>query len=443
MFFRTEKGIIFAYFFTIIVSGTLFLILPVSWKGENPLPVIDALFTSVSAVCVTGLITVDTALYSRFGQLVIAILIQLGGLGIISFSSLYIVIPSKGMSLKGSRLVREYYLDSVEYEPEDIVKQIIFFTFIIELIGMALLYYVFSREGVDNPLFASFFHSVSAFCNAGFSTFTNSLENYKFDTLLNITVMFLITSGGLGFVLIRDIIKTYSLKKRHLAIHTKIVLLMSLCLILSAASIFFFAESENMFSGMRLKDRVLISLFNAVTPRTAGFNTVPLNELSLVSKLTILPLMFIGAAPGSIAGGIKVTTFFIVIIVMFRKMDINRNIAVFRRNIRSETIFKAFIFIIKASVILFFCIFLLSLTEYAVSNNDSISLFDIIFECFSAFGTVGLSLGITGILSIPGKLVIILTMLFGRFGLLVMAMDIFKTTGLKGIDYPDEEVLIG
>jgi trk system potassium uptake protein TrkH len=439
----TEKRILLTYFFSIILLGAAILLLPVSWNGETPISKIDAFFTSVSAVCVTGLITVDTALFSRFGQFVIAILIQLGGLGIISFSSLYLVIPSRGLSLKGGRLIRAYYLDSVEYEPLDIIKQIVFITLVTELAGMALLYYVFKNSGVNNPFFVSFFHTISAFCNAGFSTFSNSLEDYRFNTVLNITVMFLIIMGGLGFVLMRDLIKTATMKNRHLSIHTKIVLFVSLLLIILSASVLFFSESDNILAGMKIKDRLVISFFQAVTPRTAGFNTIPINNLGLISKLTIIPLMFIGAAPGSIAGGVKVTTFFIVMLVLFRKMDTNKNITVFKRNITSDTILKALVFIVKAAAILFLSIFLLSISEFYIADQKGISLFEIIFECFSAFGTVGLSLGITGSLSFLGKTIIISTMLMGRFGLLIIAMNIFKTDHNITVDYPDEEVLIG
>ena len=443
MHFKTERAIILTYFFSVIAAGTLLLSLPSSWSGTVPLKPVDALFTSVSAVCVTGLITVDTALFSGFGQTVILLLIQFGGLGIISFSSLYLVIPSKGLSLKGSRLVKEYYLDAVEYEPEYIIRQIIIFTFAIETAGMLLLYPVFKKAGTASPLFTALFHSVSAFCNAGFSTFSNSLESFKNNSVLNLTVIFLIISGGLGFVLIRDILKTSASGKKHLAIHTKIVLLVTVFLILTTSVFFFFAESRSILEGRNTKEKILISLFQSVSPRTAGFNTIPLNDLSLPSKLIILPLMFIGAAPGSTAGGIKVTTFFIIALALFKKMDRNKNISIFRRNIKSETIFRAFIFVLKASAILFMFIMLLSLSEYFMAENIKMTLMDIVFECFSAFGTVGLSLGITSSLTVAGKLIIIAAMLTGRFGLLIIAMDIFKTGHMDKVDYPEEEVLIG
>ncbi len=444
MIIKTEQNIILLYFLSLIATGTLLLKLPGSWSGQNNLELVDAFFTSASAVCVTGLITVDTARFSGFGQLVIAALIQLGGLGLISFSSFYLVLRSKGPSIKGGKIIQEYFLDSIEYEPLDIVKQIIMMTVTVELIGAVFLYQVFKYENIDNPVFTSVFHSISAFCNAGFSTFPNSLENYSGNFIINITVMILIISGGIGFVVFRDILKTLLRvnRKKHLTVHSKIVLLTSLLLILTGAFLLFFIENANYFAERNLREKILISFFHSVTSRTAGFNTVPVNDLNIASQLTIIPLMFIGGSPGSIAGGIKVTTFFIIILILVRDMDDRKNITIFKRNIPAGTIFKALIFTLKAFSLLVLGIFLLTISEHFF-NPRHLTLIEIIFECFSAFGTVGLSLGITQYLSVNGKLIIIFIMLCGRFGLLIIAMNIFQKNRKLKIDYPEEEVLIG
>ncbi len=440
---KTETGIILTYFLSLIIFGTALLLIPCSWNGAGRLEIIDAFFTSASAVCVTGLITVDTSLFSIFGQSVIAFLIQSGGLGLISFSSFYLVIPSGRPSLKGSRIIREYYLDSIEYEPSDIVKQILFMTFSIEITGAVLLYFQFLKNGVRNPIFVSVFHSISAFCNAGFSTFPDSFERYRGNAVVNITVMLLIISGGIGFVVFRDIVKKTLNRKRHLAVHTKMVLLSSSILVVAGASVIFIIESARYLAGATPGEKILSSFFQSVTARTAGFNTVPISELNIVSQITLIPLMFIGGAPGSISGGIKVTTFLIILLVIFRQMDERKNITVFMRNIPSATIFKALVFMIKAFSILSTQIFFLALSEQFFNPSAEFTVMEIVFECFSAFGTVGLSLGITPFLSVPGKLIIIMIMFTGRFGLILIVMNLFRKKKNIQYDYPKEEVLIG
>ncbi len=440
---RSETSIILIYFLSLIFLGTVFLYMPFSWNGGGRLGVIDAFFTSASAVCVTGLITVDTSLYSQFGQSVILLLIQSGGLGLISFSSFYLVIPSGKPSIKGSRIIREYYLDSVEYEPFDIIKQILLMTFSIEAAGAFILYFQFLKVGVENTFFVSVFHSVSAFCNAGFSTFSNSFENYWLNPAVNITVMLLIISGGIGFVVFRDIVRKIINKKRHLTVHSKIVLLSSLILIISGAAVLYFMENERSLSGVSLGGKVLVSFFHSVTARTAGFNTVPVDHLNIVSQMILIPLMFIGGAPGSISGGIKVTTFFIILLAILRQMDERKNLILFRRKIPSSTIYKALIYLVKAFSILCCDILLLALSEHYFGSSMKFTIMEMVFECFSAFGTVGLSLGITPYLSVPGKIVIILIMFTGRFGLLLILMNLFGKKSNNQFDYPVEEVLIG
>ena len=440
---RTETEIIVSYFFSLIFLGTFLLMLPFSWAGKEKLELVDAFFTSASAVCVTGLVTVDTSLYSRFGQGVIIFLIQTGGLGLISFSSFYLVIPFKKPSMKGSRLIRGYYLDSIEYEPFDIIKQIILMTFSVEAIGVFFLYFQFLEAGVENPFFVSLFHSVSAFCNAGFSTFPDSFENYRNNPVVNATVMLLIILGGIGFVVFRDIVKKILNRKRHLAVHSKLVITATSILIMAGAAVFFAVESSYLLEGSGLREKILVSFFQSVTTRTAGFNTVVIREMNIVSQMVMIPLMFIGGAPGSIAGGIKVTTFSVLFFVIVRRMDERKNITVFKRNIPSPTIFRALVFIIKAFSILCGGIFIFALSENYFNPQASFTVMEIIFECFSAFGTVGLSLGITGSLSIPGKLIIILIMVTGRFGLLIVVMNLFSKKRNIQYDYPNEEILIG
>ena len=297
---RSEKLILFAYFIILIIVGTILLEFPFAWEGNHRLSFIDALFTATSATCVTGLITVDTSQFSLFGKIIILLLIQTGGMGIISFTTMYLALPSKRISFKNRKVIREYYLDSVETDPKDIIKQIIFFTLLIEAVGALLLF--------------SVFHSISAFCNAGFSLFSKNLEGYTRTPLINITIMILIIMGGLGFVVLRDLAKRIGNRKKTLTVHTKIMITCTVTLIVMAAIFFFIIENNHAYKSLNLGEKIMASVFQAITPRTAGFDTVAQNTLSAPSKYITLPLMFIGGGSGSAAGGIKVTTFFIVLI---------------------------------------------------------------------------------------------------------------------------------
>jgi len=440
---RSEKLILFGYFIIMIIIGTILLELPFAWKGEKGLDFIDAFFTATSATCVTGLITVDIAAFSLFGKIVILLLIQAGGLGIISFTTMYLALPSKRISLKSRKVIREYYLDSVETEPKHIIKQIILITLLIEIIGAALLYIGFMGNVTDHPILFSVFHAVSAFCNAGFSLFSNNLEGYARTPLINITIMLLIIMGGFGFVALRDIAKRIGRKKKKLTVHSRIMIVCTLTLIISAALLFFIIEYNNAYKELTMNEKIMASLFQAITPRTAGFNTVTQSSLSASSKFITLPLMFIGGGSGSAAGGIKVTTFFIVFIAVIWRTRRRGSLVLFKKEIASGKVFSAIVLFTKALLIVSLCILLLTITELSLQPSGNKDFFKIVFESFSAFGTVGLSLGITSSLSLLGKIVIICTMFAGRVGLISMAMP--QTIGPADhlIEYPKGEVLLG
>ncbi len=438
---------LFAYFITLIIFGTILLILPISWAGEGRLKLIDAAFTAASAVCVTGLITVQTADYSIWGKIVILFLIQFGGLGIISFTTIYLAIPARRISLKRRNEVQEYYLSSVETDPKKIIRQIVLFTFVIELAGTLLLLKPFSLNIKSGLFFVSLFHSVSAFCNAGFSLFKNSLEDYAGAAQVNITIMLLIVFGGLGFVVLQDIKRKMFGEKRRITLHTKIVFLMTVSLIFTGAVFYYIFEYNTAFKGFNQGGKIMAALFQSVTTRTAGFNSVTEAFLTAPSKLVTLLFMFIGGSPGSIAGGIKVTTFFIVLIVTLHGTDSRGEVRVFDQKISAGNLSRAQTFAIKAVSILFVSIFLLTITELLNTKGNTgfpagKNFFSIVFESFSAFGTVGLSLGLTPHLSLPGKIVIMLTMFAGRVGLISMAMPRRQKYSEYLVDYPRGEVLI-
>ncbi|TFG64259.1 MAG: potassium transporter [Spirochaetales bacterium] len=438
----TQKTYLLVYFIGLMIFGCALLYLPVSFRGPERLTIIDALFTSVSAVCVTGLITVDTALYTTFGKLVILFLIQSGGLGIITFSTLYLATPRRKISLASAGMIKTYYLDSVEYKARNIVREIIITTFLIELAGSLVLFAAFRKTVPQHTYFTALFHSVSAFCNAGFSLFSSNLEAYAANVPVLLVIPALIFTGGIGFVVIRDCTKRVSREKKHLSLHSKLALSVSAALIAAGTLAYLILESRGAFKGMPFGLKFLNAFFQAVTDRTAGFDTINQAALSVPSKVLTLPLMFIGGSPGSISGGIKVTTFFLIIGAALKSRSQEGELAVFNRNVPPQRISQAQLFFIKALIILFSCIFLLTITEN-IFNASHPSFIEIVFESFSAFGTVGLSLGITAGLSAAGKIVIILTMFAGRVGLILIAIPGSLSMLDKKVDYPEGEVLIG
>ncbi len=441
MRFSSEKLVLFAYFSGIILMGSAVLALPGVWQGPGPLSYVDALFTATSAVCVTGLITVDTALYSRFGKAVIATLIQLGGLGIIAFATIYVTLPRKRISLVNRRIIKEYYIDEVEYNPKVIVIHILLTTLGLELAGAILLYLRF-RE-LPDAAFVAGFHAVSAFCNAGFSTFSNSLENYVGDPLVNATVMFLVISGGLGFIVWRDLAKFVQGKKRRLSTQTKIVLGVSAVLVALGALVFYWLEARHAMRGLKPAERVLAALFQAVTPRTAGFDTISPARLSDGSVLLTMLLMFIGASPGSTGGGVKTTTFFVVLLAAMRGLDEKSRLTIGRRSVFAKTVLKAYGVVGKGLVLIVVAASALLVLEHRALSAGEMSLVELLFETISAFGTVGLSLGVTSRLAVASKLVLVATMFAGRVGLFAMTLPSGSRDLERYVDLPSTDMMIG
>ncbi len=457
--FTSDSSYLLAYFLTIIAAGTALLCLPQAWNGaaatggaaatsgtamagtlarRGSLPFIDALFTATSAVCVTGLTTVDTASFSRFGQIVILALIQVGGLGIISFTSLMLMMPGHRLPLRRLGTIRGLSVDGVEHDPLKIVRDIILFTLFIEAAGAAALYPIFSRAGAADCGFTAVFHSISAFCNAGFSPFPNSLEDFRGNPLLLTLIAFLIITGGIGFIVLQDLFRRFIGRKRRLSYHSKLVLSATAVLVISGAAAFLLLEGNNTFAGMNPLDRAANALFQSVTPRTAGFNAVHQADLRQSSKFITILLMFIGGAPGSIAGGIKISTAFIVLLAVLKRGNELGEINVISRRFTPAVINSAVTYFIKALFLLVFAAGILSLIEGPRGARFS----QIIFEVTSAFGTVGLSLDLTSTLSDPGKLVIICTMFTGRVGLLAFVF-LGGTTRVGRYVYPEADVLFG
>lgn len=438
-----DKVQLFSYFLGISLLGSVLLSFPFVYKSRVPVPYIDALFTAVSAVCVTGLSTVSMDVYSDYGFLVIMGLIELGGLGLISFIAFYLAAPKRKVSLVNRTIIREFFTDDVEYDPKKILTSIITFTLFIEILASFFLYFSFKKAGSEKPLLDGVFHAVSAFCNAGFSTADSSLSLLRGDTFFVSIIMFLIVTGGIGFIVLSDISAYILRRKERLSPHSKIVLLFTLLLIALCSVIIYILESRGAFKGLSFKDKVIAAIFQSITPRTAGFSLIDQGAFTPTSNLLITLLMFIGGSPGSIAGGVKTTTFLIVILYALRGNAERKGLNLFNRNVNTASIEKAFNIISKSIIIVFVSLVLLSLTERVSLMSESFTIFDIVFESISAFGTVGLSMGITGSLTIWGKIVIILTMFIGRTGIVAMALGFLRDEKERFFEYPSANIMIG
>lgn len=438
-----DKLIILGYFTGLILLGSFTLSLPEAWTGDGRLSYLDALFTSTSAVCVTGLITVDTSQYSVFGQTVIALLIQAGGLGIITFATIYIAIPRRKVSFVNRRMIKDLYMDEVEANPKTIVRHILGVTLSFEAAGAAVLYLRFRSAGVGDPGFAAAFHAVSAFCNAGFSTFSDNLEGFVLDPWVSLTIVFLLVSGGIGFLVLQDIGKVARGKKRRLSDHSRIALFVTGALLLIGTVIFFVFERDRAYSGFSWAGKLLAAFFQSATPRTAGFDTVAQGVLSASSIFFVMFLMFIGGSPGSTAGGVKTTTFFVAVSAAFRKVDLQGGLQVRGRTVSSGLALRSFGVLGKA-----FSIVLLSALCLLVAEADSLaagrlSFLELVFESISAFATVGLSLGATMKIGAVSKAVLILTMFAGRVGLFTMSLPARKARVDRFTGYPEANLMIG
>ncbi len=429
-----DKILILAFFVSAILLGSFLLVIPGVYTSGR-LGYVDALFTSTSAVCVTGLITVDTAQFSRAGQIVIMILIQTGGLGIITFGTLFLALPRRRISIVSKGVIGDYSLSEVEYQPKIIIRSILKYTLAFEAVGF--LVYGIRFRALGYSIFDAVFHAVSAFCNAGFSTFPDSLERFVSDPVVNFTTMLLIILGGIGFIVIRDLRKLLSGEKRHLSYHSAIVFKTTGALLLGGAAAFFLLEYHGSMEALAFPQKIMASLFQSVTPRTAGFDTIAQGSLSQGSQLLTMILMFIGASPASTGGGVKTTTFFILLMTAFSYKDSSDHINHIGRSIMPRTVYKAVGVVVKGLFIVIAASVVMIIVESRAGN--ALHLADALFETISAFGTVGLSKGITFSLHPASKIVLIITMFVGRVGLFALALprtgrDVEGYAGLPSAD---------
>lgn len=441
----TPHQVLILSFLVLISLGTFLLALPISTNGPG-LSFIDALFTSTSATCVTGLIVVDTgSRFTPFGRWVILFLIQLGGLGIMTYSTFFILLFTRKLSFRGREIIQQTISSNIYADIGKLLRSILYFTFSIEALGALILFLRFySQFPFNKSVYFGVFHSISAFCNAGFSPFSRSLIGYRADPVINLVMAILIIIGSLGFMAILDI-KRFILwkekeKKRMLTLHTKIVLLSTGILIGGSTVLIFLFEFGQSFHGFSYPVKFLSSFFQAVTPRTAGFNTVNIGNLANPTILLLMVLMFIGASPGSCGGGIKTSTFSVLIALFSARLRGRKRVHLFGRALPQETTARS-ISILVSSVLV---IFLFTLALMAVSGGGERGLFpQILFEVLSAFGTVGLSMGLTPYLTILGKLLIVTVMFIGRVGPLTVAMAVGESKEGVRYRYPEENVMVG
>lgn len=430
--------IIILGFAGVIVLGALLLMLPISTQNGAVTPFSKTLFTATSAVCVTGLVVFDTASYwSGFGQLIILIMIQIGGLGVISVASFLSMLAGRKISLMQRQTMQNALSAPQMGGIVKLTRFIFLVSFAIEGIGALLLMPVFMTKYGIRGIWMAVFHSVSAFCNAGFDLMGNqtgqysSLTSFAGSGYVTLVICLLIMIGGIGFLTWKDIAVKKTRFKEY-SMQTKVILVTTAILIVIPAVFFFFSD----FANEPLKDRICMSVFQAVTPRTAGFNTADLNKMSDAGRSVMMLLMLIGGSPGSTAGGMKTTTIAVLFanaIAVFRK---RQNANCYGRRIDDSTVKNA-------SAILFMYVFFSMLSAIIISITDGIPMQMGMFETFSAIGTVGLTLGITPTLSAVSRFVLILLMFFGRVGGLTIIYAAFSQKDASILKYPMENITVG
>lgn len=429
-------------FFLIILVGTLLLKLPIATRSGESASWLTAVFTATSASCVTGLVVADTYLYwSTFGQIVIICLIQLGGLGFMTIGIFLLMFFKQKIGLNQRGLMQEsvnaLHLGGLVRLTKIIIKG----TLLIEGIGAVLFAFRFiPMFGVVTGIYYSIFHSISAFCNAGFDLMGRfgeyvSVSLFYGDGLINFTIMALITVAGLGFLVWQDLLENgFHVKKYRL--HTKIVLVTTAAVFVVGTILFLVFEWNNTMADMTLKEKVYSAMFSAVTPRTAGFNTIDTAALNDSSKFLTIILMFMGGSPGSTAGGIKTTTFVVMFLYLWSNLRNTTGCNIFGRRLDDEVIKKA-------GLVFYFNLILVVSAVLAICSLESMQFIDILFEVMSAMGTVGMTTGITRDLCVASKLILVLLMYCGRIGSMTFAMSFIEKRKNAPVKLPVEKITVG
>ncbi len=433
----TPPRLLAAGFLAAILLGGILLSTPWATR-DGSTDWLTSFFTATSAVCVTGLVVVDTGTHwTWFGQLVILLMIQVGGLGIMSFATFFALLLGKRIQLR-QRLILQQALNKPSMEGiVKIFRYLLIFSFLVEAAAAVILAVHWAPSlGPARALWYGVFHSVSAFNNAGFDLMGgfNSLTGYTTDFLTNMVISGLFIVGGLGFVVIYEI---YNYRRNpRLSLHSRLVLITTVLLIATGTAVILVSEYNHALRELSPAGKLIAAYFQAVTPRTAGFNTLDLNSLFLSTQLLIMFLMFVGGSPGSTAGGIKTSTFALLWLAIYSILRGKRDTEIFRRRIAPQEVFRALAIALLGLFVVFLVTFLITLTHEA-------SLTAILFEVVSALGTVGLSLGLTTELNTPGKLLIMATMFLGRLGPLTIGYALAYRPKQPDIRYPEGKIMIG
>ncbi len=453
--FLNPAQIFIISFIIIIIIGALLLLLPNA--TQQKISFIDALFTSTSAVCVTGLAVVDTNMhFTKLGQSIILLLIQVGGLGILTFASYFSYFFKDGTTYENHLALGDITSSKKLGEVFSILKYIILITIGIEAFSAFLIYISVQKEYFSShfeQIFFSIFHAVSAFCNAGFSTLSNSLyeSDFRFNYFFHIIIILTFVLGGLGFPIVVNLLSFLKYKlsilnvfskntRRHkpwlINLDSRITLITTISISIIASIFFFIFEYHNTLAEHSGFGKIVTAIFGATTPRTAGFNSIDSSKMMLPTVMMVMLLMWIGASPQSTGGGIKTSTFAVLILNILALAKGKTRIEVFRREIADISVKRSFAIVTLSLFVVGFAVTLITYFD------PKIELKDIVFECFSAYGTAGLSLGITSKLSIASKLVLIIVMFIGRVSMLSIAIAIFRKVKHKNYRYPNEEITI-
>jgi trk system potassium uptake protein TrkH len=444
--FLTPERIFISGFVAVILIGAFLLWLPFS-STRNHLTFLDALFTSTSAVCVTGLACIDLGQDLTIpGQVVTIFLFQIGGLGIITFSTIFFVLMGRGISFKGRDIVQSAFLHTPRRDLWVILKSILWFTLVFESAGTLLLYIRFAEDFPPGlALYHALYNAISAFNNCGYSLFSDSMMKYQGDWIVNLTIIGLLVAGGIGFIVQYEVLSRLRKRQRRLSVHSKIVIITTAILLFLGAVLFYLFEKNHILSDLPLHNKILASIFHSASSRTCGFSTVDIGALTNASILLIIVLMFIGASPGSTGGGVKTSSAALIFLLIWNRFQGREEVSVFNRTIPKEILTRT-IFIVFASAFSISIVtsaLLLSVGDYLPAFQSRHLFIEYLFESVSAFGTVGLSMNLTPKLNEIQKLAIIILMFAGRVGPLTLAFSLTRRATKKTLTYPEEGVMVG
>ncbi|WP_369827090.1 TrkH family potassium uptake protein [Cohnella sp. CIP 111063] len=433
--------LILIVFFCLIWIGALLLTLPQSSSTGQSIGLLDSLFTATSAICVNGLVVVDTgSIFSTFGQVVIMIMIQVGGLGFMTFGVMVAIILGKRIGLKQRLIIQQTTHSTSSQGLVRLSLYMVLIAFAFEAFAALILTIRWQAEmGWGQAAYYAIFHSVSAFNNAGFALWPDSLSSSVGDPVVNLTIILLFITGGLGYMVVVDIFRKRSWRK--LSLHSKVVLLASAILSAAGFLILFLLESWNpaTFGQLDAGERVLAAFFQGTTPRSAGFNTIDIGNMLAASQFFIIILMFIGAASGGTGGGIKTNTFVVLILATVNTFRGGGQIHAFKRKITEETVMRALAVVMSSLAAVLVIALLLTISEGMLEDH----FLEVLFEATSAFSTTGLSMGLTSELSSAGKVIVTFTMFVGRLGPLTLAFALAQKKRSSKIGYAEDHILIG